>query len=118
MEFNLIITEEFEKDLDEALNYISKRPDNTIAAKNLMDKISGIFSQLKDNPFLYPKHHDSKIAKQGYRFAVVGNFLIFYLADEKTKTVYPACRKTSRWSVFLQADAVFDGKAVKNKNRS
>lgn len=88
MEYNLIITEEFEKDLDEALNYISNRLDNAIAAKNLMDKISDIFLQLKDDPFLYPEHHDSKIAKQGYRFAVVGNFLIFYLTDEKTKTVY------------------------------
>ena len=88
MEFNLIFTEEFEKDLDEVLNYISDRLDNVIAAKRLMDKISDIFLQLKDNPFLYPKHHDSKIAKQGYRFAAVGNFLIFYLANEKTKTVY------------------------------
>ncbi|MDE7281245.1 MAG: type II toxin-antitoxin system RelE/ParE family toxin [Ruminiclostridium sp.] len=88
MEFNLIFTEEFEKDLDEVLNYISDKLDNTIAAERLMDKISDKFLQLGDNPFLYPKCHDSKIARQGYRFAVVGNYLIFYMADEKTKTVY------------------------------
>ena len=29
-----------------------------------------------------------------------------------------ACRKTSPWSAFLQADAVFGGKAAKNKNRA
>ncbi len=75
MMYNLITTDMFKDDLDEALDYIVNRLYNPSAATRLMDKISDIFSLLEENPFIFPIYHDSEIAKLGYRFAVVAKYL-------------------------------------------
>ncbi|MBO6229903.1 MAG: hypothetical protein IJ784_13790 [Ruminiclostridium sp.] len=36
---------------------------------------------------MYPLYHDEDIAARGYRYAVVGNFLIFYKVNEAEKSV-------------------------------
>ena len=51
-------------------------------------------------------------------YSVAWILKVVHRIKKAVKKAAPACRKTSRWSVFLQADAVFGGRAAKNKNRS
>ena len=57
------------------------------AAKRLFNKTKEVISHIEDNPLLYPLYHDEPLAKRGYRYAVVANYLLFYYIDEAEQTV-------------------------------
>jgi len=88
--YKTILSEAFEKDLDSTLTYIRNVLFNDSAADNLLDKTEETVSRISENPFIYPLYHDEDIAKRGYRYAIVGNFLIFYTVNDKEKSVFIA----------------------------
>lgn len=87
MTYKLIIAERFESDLDEVMEYIAFRLYNPKAVQRLLNRIEETITALPENPFLYPHYHDEEIAKRGYRFVVISNFILFYIADEDTQTI-------------------------------
>ena len=87
MAYKLIITQSFEDDLDEVLYYISRKLYNPSAAKRLLNKTKEVISHIEDNPLLYTLYHDEALAKRGYRYAVVANYLLFYYIYEAEQTV-------------------------------
>ncbi|MGN1417631.1 MAG: type II toxin-antitoxin system RelE/ParE family toxin [Oscillospiraceae bacterium] len=90
MEYKLVITQSFEDDLDEALDYISHKLQNPAAANRLLGNAEKIVARIEENPMLYPLYHDEKLAEKGYHYAVCSHYLIFYTINEKTKTISAA----------------------------
>jgi plasmid stabilization system protein ParE len=82
MAFKTIISNRYTEDLESVLDYITNTLYNHNAADRIYQKSSEIIAAIKVNPHLYPLHHSEVIAKKGYRFANVGNYLLFYRIDE------------------------------------
>lgn len=90
MTYKLIFSESFCNDLDEAMSYISNKLYNPSAADRLLADTQKSIAALSDNPFMYPLYHDDKLAKRGYRYIIVSNFLVFYKVDETAQEVHIA----------------------------
>lgn len=87
MAYNLIISPSFENDISDTLNYISNKLYSPLSAQNLLNKAEKIISNINDNPFLYPKCRNEKLAQKGYHYAIVNNYLLFYSVDEDTEQI-------------------------------
>ncbi len=87
MAYDLIISPSFENDLDETLNYISNKLYSPLSAQNLLNKAEKIISNINDDPFLYPKCRNERLAQKGYHYAIVNNYLLFYSIDENIKQI-------------------------------
>lgn len=87
MVYNLIFSNDFNSELNSVLDYISQNLDNPSAAKSLLSKVVNTTSLLKENPMLFPLYHNEKIAKQGFRYTVISNYLLFYKVNEVKQTV-------------------------------
>lgn len=87
MTYKVIFSKASEDDLDETLEFISRKLYNPSAAQRLLDKVSDTVSLLEENPMLFPLYHDDVLAKQGLRYTVIANYLLFYKVNEQAKTV-------------------------------
>lgn len=88
MTYKTIFSKAFNDDLDEALEYISNKLYNPIAAQRLLNNVSHTLSLLEENPLIFPLYHDDKLAKQNLRYTVISKYLLFYKVNESEKTVY------------------------------
>lgn len=87
MAYDLVISQSFENDLDETLNYISNKLYSPLSAQNLLNKTEKIISNINDNPFLYPKCRNESLAQKEYHYANVNNYLLFYSVYENIKQI-------------------------------
>ncbi|WP_027365898.1 type II toxin-antitoxin system RelE/ParE family toxin [Desulfotruncus alcoholivorax] len=85
--YKLIVTELAHQDLDNIVLYIAVQLANPTAASNFLDEVEKCYAYLKSNPMMYPKCNDSRLEKEGYRKAVVKNYIIIYKVDEDAKKV-------------------------------
>ena len=85
--FQVVITEPAEHDLQAIIVYISKKLQNPLAAKTLLEKISNNVYHLKTLPNRFPLVNDLILANQGIRKTTVNNSLIFYTMSESIKRV-------------------------------
>lgn len=90
MAYKLIVSKSFEEDVDEVLQYISYKLYSPNSANRLLDKTEETIIRIKENPFLYPKYHDPELAKKGYHYAIIANYLLFYSINETTETIHIA----------------------------
>ena len=58
------------------LNTLSKE-----AALNYYDRLTSEISSLRIMPERYPRPRDLALAAKGYRYLVVGNYLVFYVVS-------------------------------------
>lgn len=87
MDCKLIVSELANNDLDRIVEYIIKDLKNHLAAVNLLDEIEKCYSHLIKNPLMYEKCTDIRLEKDGYRKAVIKNYILIYRFEEETKTV-------------------------------
>lgn len=86
MLYKILVTKSFESDLDSVLLYIAGNLKNRSAAGSLLKKVRDNISMLDSAPLAFPVY--PHISKKSYRFIPVGNYLIFYHADEEKGIVY------------------------------
>lgn len=86
MLYKILVTKSFELDLDSVLLYIAGNLKNRSAAGSLLKKVRDNISMLDSAPLAFPVY--PHISKKSYRFIPVGNYLIFYHADEEKGIVY------------------------------
>ena len=84
--YKLIITELAQEDLDGIIEYIAIDLANPTAAKDFLDKVQESYGYLKNNPYIYAPVEDRRLAKEGYRKALIKNYILVFKTDEKTKT--------------------------------
>ena len=75
-----------EEDLLDIVSYVAA--DDVGAALSLADRFEKNLLKLSSFPFLGRTPNDAKLTRLGYRFLVVGSYLIFYKVRGKTALVH------------------------------
>jgi addiction module RelE/StbE family toxin len=70
-----------QKDLIEIVDYIAG--DNPQAARKFIDEIDTKAGNLTSHPFIGTVPRDQVLKSKGYRYLVIGNYLVFYVVDAK-----------------------------------
>jgi len=81
--YTINFAESYEEDVKSSVNYIKHSLQNPTAAKNLKIEIKAKYKKIKENPFAYPAVPNEYLASKGYRFALVNNYMIFFMVKEK-----------------------------------
>ena len=85
--YKLVITELAHQDLGKIVSYIAVELVNPIAAGNFLDEVDKCYGYLKSNPWMYGKCQNKRLEKEGYRKALIKNYLLVYKIDEESETV-------------------------------
>ena len=88
MNYKLVITASFQRDLDAVLAYIVLSLKNKPAAASLLSSIDKCFDNLERMPLMYSACHDPYLKELGYRKAVIGGYNVVYKVSNDTKAVY------------------------------
>lgn len=62
--------------------------ENVVAAAKLADKIEAHLAQLADYPLLGRIPAEEELARLGYRYLVIDNYLVFYTRTTKTVLIH------------------------------
>jgi len=85
--YKLVVTELANQDLDQIVSYIAVELANQKAAGDFLDEVRQCYAHLKDNPLMYAKCDHERLASDGYRKAIIKNYVLIYIVDEDSKTV-------------------------------
>lgn len=85
--YKLTITELAQNDLDEIVKYILVECANKMAAVSFLDEVDKCYSLLQTNPRIYSKCLNKRLEKEGYRRALIKNYLLVYKIDDAAKNV-------------------------------
>lgn len=85
--YNLDVTDYAEEDLDSIIAYMVEKLFASQAAIDFADAVYDCYSQLEDNPYVYEQCSNSKLQKEGYRRAIIKNYILLYKIDEEMKQV-------------------------------
>lgn len=88
MAYKLVLTNSFEKDLDEIIGYISNSLYNKTAARKLYREVKDKLKKVCEQPKMFPLRSEEELLQGGYRSFVVGNYIVFYTADSDKEIVY------------------------------
>lgn len=88
--YKIEITELAQNDLDSIVEYIAVQLANPTAAGDFLNEVEKCYSYLHTNPLIYAKSNNARLEKEGYRKALVKNFILFFkvFEDEKIVIVY------------------------------
>jgi plasmid stabilization system protein ParE len=85
--YRLDVSDRAEKDLDGIIAYISQKLHAPAAATNFADEVFACYDRLEENPYIYEECRDSRLKKEGYRRAVINNYILIYSVAEDVKMV-------------------------------
>ena len=85
--YKLVITELAHQDLDRIVSYIVVQLSNSKAAGDFLDEVTACYGFLKSTPMMYERCQDRRLGQEGYRKAVIKNYVIVYKINEASKTV-------------------------------
>ena len=85
--FKLIVTELAHQDLDHIISYIAVKLSNPKAAGDFLEEVTSCYGFLKENPMMYERCQDGRLEQEGYRKAVIKNYVLVYKVDEATQAV-------------------------------
>jgi len=74
-------------DLKEIHEYITNNLKEPTVADRLLDKIEAKILTLKHMPLCHAVEQDEQLRHRKLRKLIVDNYLVFYIVNEKTKTV-------------------------------
>ena len=87
MVFKIEYSEQAAVDLADIIRYLTDELYNLQAAERFYNVVSEKLGFLRDNPYIYPLHHDEKLRTEEYHFVVIGNYSIFYLIHDDSSIV-------------------------------
>ena len=85
--WNITVTPEFRDDVRNIYSYIANELLDPASAKNVADRILKAVASLSELPLRYPLYEKEPWQSRGLRKLTVGNYIVFYLANEETGTV-------------------------------
>jgi mRNA-degrading endonuclease RelE of RelBE toxin-antitoxin system len=90
MAYNLIITDEMEKLLNERIEYLLKVFKSEQAATHLLNGVDEIYNLLETNPYVYSESQDAFMKALHYHEAKVPqmNYILIYKIDEEKNAIY------------------------------
>jgi len=90
MVFRIKFTEQAAEDITDIVSYISDELHSPGAARRFFNEVNKKLDKISGNPFMYPLSRIDKLRAKGYRAAAIGNYLLFYIADEADTVAYIA----------------------------
>jgi len=87
-EYKIEITIKAKKDMREIYAYLAYNLDEPNTADKLLDKIEEGILSLKHMPLRCAVEQDEQLRLGNLRKLIVGNYLIFYIVNEKTAMVF------------------------------
>ena len=78
--YSVLIYPLAEKDIREITEYLQELSD--AAATNFIDALSKALEPLEHFPEMHPFVTDKRLSDKGYRFCVVGDYLVFYTIND------------------------------------
>jgi toxin ParE1/3/4 len=75
-----------EDDLTEIITFIAE--DNIVAAQKFSDKIETQIARLVDHPFLGRIPSEEELARLGYRYLIIDNYLVFYTVSAQVILIH------------------------------
>lgn len=88
-----------EEDFKDIIMYISL--DNPKAAETVADKIEKSLSNLEHFPLIGKIPAEQELAKMGYRFLIVQNYLIFYTVENNIILIHRIIHGARNYSSLL-----------------
>lgn len=85
--YSVEITEPAEYDLLEIKRYISEELYEPKIAERIISNIADAIFKLEDMPFRYALVSDERLALCGMRKLIIDNYIVFYIVDERIRTV-------------------------------
>lgn len=106
--YNFVVTESAQKDLEDTVSYISNELKNNQAALRLLEQVEKEVGSLSEMPERYKLVEDETLARAGFRFIVIKNYILFYIVRNDTKTVVVQRFLYARrdWLNILKIDAL------------
>lgn len=74
-------------DLLEIISYYADKKGTRQTAERFNRYVFEKISLICENPYMYPVHHNERLALLGIRFATVWRYLILYITNENTRIV-------------------------------
>ena len=86
--YDLKITKEAYKDIDDIVSYISGVLKNPIAASNFLKEFEKNCETIAFNPESYAYCNDARLKETGYRKFSIKNYIVFYRVGKSENVVY------------------------------
>ncbi len=102
MRYIVHVTKKAQKDIDNAAEYIRTSLSNPQAAYNLVLKARQVFNNLTAFPESNRIVSDSVLSSWGIRFAVVNNYLAFYIIVDDTVHIVRFLYSRRNWAYILK----------------
>ena len=85
--YSLVVTAQAESDLDDIVAYLVQKLSTPSAACELLDSIEECYQNLRRTPYMYGECSDIRLQTEGYRRAVINNYVLVYKINESSQTV-------------------------------
>ena len=85
--YKLDVSDLAEQDLDRIVAYIAEKLLAPKAASDFVDAVFDCYDNLENNPYIYEQCRDLKLKNEGYRRAVIKNYIFIFKIHEESKTV-------------------------------
>ena len=85
--YELDVSDPAEEDFDRIVAYIAEKLHAPKAASDFADEVFKCYDNLETNPYIYEECRDLKLKAEGYRRAVIKNYMLLYKIYEDTKMV-------------------------------
>jgi plasmid stabilization system protein ParE len=85
--YKLVVTSLAENDLDEIISYIATELSAPIAATNFANAVAECYDRIILNPLCYEAARDPRLRLEGYRRAVIKNYIMLYKVFPKEEKV-------------------------------
>ena len=86
--YEVVFTEECRKEIRRTYKYIKENLYADNAARNLMNKIQELISNLASTPKMYEEIKSYMGLKRRYRRIIIDNYVLLYTIDDEKKQVY------------------------------
>jgi plasmid stabilization system protein ParE len=106
--YKLFFTKNFKDDVKQSVNYIKHTLQAPVAAERLKAEIKRTYKIIKDTPFIYPATPNDYLASMGFRFAMVKNYMLFYVVEEKQVNIIRFIYGRRDWADLLNNTTIIE----------
>jgi len=85
--FKLNVSDRAESDFEKIIAYYAEELEMPQAATSFSDKVYKCYEQLQSNPFLYAECFDPRLKKDGFRRAIVKDYVLLFKIFEQQNSV-------------------------------
>ena len=85
--YSLKVADSAENDLDSIISYIAENLHAPKAASSFADQVYDCYDRLEENPYIFEECQNARLKKEGYRRAVIKNYIMLYKIHERENTV-------------------------------